>query len=104
MIQFRDVRKILVDIFNVNQIQSHQYDLPFQYNGHLINTSFKYKAYRKNRKRLGKKNGYQFLWKEAEAAVGNRLAQFTFLNERTYYTISSFIGDTATLLFYTRGR
>lgn len=103
MIQVPGCNKLLVDLFNVKSTSSHQYDLPFQYNGHLINTSFKYEAATKKQETLGKKSGYQFLWKEAEAAVGNRLAQFTFLNERTYYTISSFIGDTATLYFTRAG-
>jgi len=43
-------RKIIADIFNATSAEDHQYDLPFQYNGNLINTSFKYNANTKNRK------------------------------------------------------
>lgn len=94
-------RRIVADIFNVNSDEQHQYDLPFHYNGHLINTSFKYDANTKEQKPLGKRNGYQFLWKEASARVADTVAQLTLLNDRTYYTISSMVNDSATL-FLTR--
>jgi len=94
-------KKIIADIFNVRSDAVHQYDLPFQYNGSLINTSVKYKAHASSQETLGKKNGYQFLWKEASATAANTTAQLTFLNKNTYYTISTLITDT-TQLFFTR--
>ena len=48
---------------------------------------------------LGKKNGYQYLWKEAEASLKDTLAQFTFLNNRTFYTISTLVEDSASIFF-----
>ena len=103
MLQLPDGRKIVADIFNAVSAEDHQYDLPFQYNGNLINTSFKYNASTKKQETLGKKNGYQFLWKEAEAAAKDTLVQFTFLNNRTYYTISSLIEDSAQIYFTRTG-
>jgi hypothetical protein len=52
---------------------------------------------------LGKKNGYQFLWKEAEANIHDTLAQFTFMQGGTYYSISSLINDSAKIFFTRTG-
>lgn len=94
-------RRVIVDLFNILSGNSHQYDLPFHYNGHLISSSFKYNAFTKKQETLGAKNGYQFLWKEAEASVADTLVQLTILNDRTYYTISTLVADTAKV-FLTR--
>ena len=102
MIQLPDAKKPLtVDFFRTIAKDTHQYDLPFQYLGTVINTSFKYQSFTTNQTTLGTKNGYQFLWKEAEAKALKPLTQFTFLNNKTYYTISS-ITDDSTKLFFTR--
>lgn len=103
LLQLPQGRKMIVDVFNASSAGEHQYDLPFQYNGQLINASFKYESFSTKQETLGKKNGYQFLWKEAEANVVNTTAQFTFLNDRTYYSISSLIQDSAKLFFTRSG-
>ena len=101
MLQLPGKKKIIVDIFNAVSPEEHQYDLPFQYSGQVISTSFTYNAFAKNQEALGRKNGYQFLWKEAEADAPGPLSQFTFLNHKTYYSISS-LTDIATKIFFTR--
>ena len=101
MLELPGGKKMVADIFNVQSDKVHQYDLPFQYNGALINTSVKYKANAKKMEPLGKKNGYQYLWKEAEGIAVDTIVQLTFLNKNTYYTISSLVQDTARV-FYTR--
>ncbi len=93
--------KMIADIFNVRSENQHQYDLPFQYSGSLIGTTVKYKANAKKQEPLGKKNGYQYLWNVASGSVADTLVQLTFLNEHTYYTVSSLVQDTAQV-FYTR--
>ncbi|HEU5165241.1 MAG TPA: heparinase II/III family protein [Chitinophagaceae bacterium] len=103
MLQLPDGKKIMVDVFNVISSQQAQFDLPFQYSGQLISTSFKYSYSEKAQETLGKKNGYQFLWKEGEASVKDTIVQFTFLNNRTYYSISSLIESTASLFFTRTG-
>lgn len=103
MLQLPGSRKMVVDIFNVQSDTEHQYDLPFQYNGSLISTSVKYKSNTKKQEPLGKKNGYQFLWKEAEAAAADTTVQLTFLNKHTYYSISTLIQDSAQLFFTRTG-
>jgi oligo-alginate lyase len=101
MLQLPGQGKLMVDIFNVTTASTAQFDLPFHYDGQLINTSFQYKPATSEMQTLGKKNGYQFLWKEAEATIADTTVQFTFLNNRTYYTISSLIKGQASL-FLTR--
>ena len=101
LIQMPDQKKIIVDLFNANATSQTQFDLPFQCNGQLIATSFKYEPATKALETLGKRSGYQFIWKEAEASIKDTIAQFTFLNNRTFYTISSLIQDSARI-FLTR--
>jgi hypothetical protein len=103
MLELPGGKKIIADIFNTASSGQHQYDLPFQFSGNLINTTFRYKAATKKQETLGTKNGYQFLWKEAETDVKDTLAQFTFLNNRTYYSISSLIQGDAQLFFTRTG-
>lgn len=93
----------MVDLFDVRSPDEHQYDLPFHFNGQIIGTSFKYKAAANELKPLGKKNGYQFLWKEAEAGIKDTIAAVTFLNGKTYYTLSTIINDSGTVFFTRSG-
>lgn len=102
-LQLPNGKRLLFDLFNATAKDQHQYDLPFQYSGQLIKTSFNYKVSGSTQKPLGTKNGYQYLWKEAEAKVRDTLAQFTFLNGRTYYTISSVVEDSAQIFFTRTG-
>jgi len=95
--------KYIVDIFRAASPHEHQYDLPFQYSGQVMNTSFEYKAFTDARQPMGRKNGYQFLWKEAEAAPGKGMAQFTFLHGRSFYSLSSLTDDSTRLYFARAG-
>ncbi|HSC38800.1 MAG TPA: heparinase II/III family protein, partial [Chitinophagaceae bacterium] len=95
--------RYVVDFFQASSASAHQYDLPFQYSGQLMKTSFSYKAFTDSRQPLGRKNGYQFLWKEAEASVGAGMVQFTFLHDRTFYSLSSLADDSTRLLLARTG-
>ncbi|MBC7938013.1 MAG: alginate lyase family protein [Rhizobacter sp.] len=103
MIELPDGKKVIADLFSAAAATEHQYDLPFHYNGDLIWTSVKYKSYAARQETLGNKNGYQHLWKEAEAAVNDSLVQLTLLNNRTYYTISSLVQGAGTVFFTRSG-
>lgn len=103
MLQLPDGIKIFVDVFHALSPEKHQYDLPFQYKGQFIQTSFPYQANTKKMETLGNRNGYQFLWKEAEARVADTMAQFTFLNANTFYTISTLVRDSARIFFTLSG-
>ncbi len=92
-------KPVIVDIFRNLSDSSHQYDLPFNYLGTVISTNFKYKSNNDFLQTLGSKNGYQHLWKIAEANVSGKFNQFTYLNQNTFYTISSSTDDSATIYF-----
>jgi hypothetical protein len=100
MVQLPDQSKpLIIDLFKTTSNNIHQFDLPFNYSGTVISTNFKYLPALNSMKTLGNKNGYQFLWKEAEALVKAPLAQFTFLNDKSFYTISSLVVDSAQFFF-----
>lgn len=84
----RLLRPIIVDIFKVKSAEEHQYDLPFYYMGHFIDANFKYQAATTTKGLMGDKNGYQHLWKDAEADV-NSTSQFTWWQGTRFYTITS---------------
>ena len=94
-------KPLIIDIFRTHSSNQHQYDLPFQYSGTLIQTSFPYIPFTTTQTTLGNKNGYEHLWKEAEGKSTKPFSQFTFLNHSTYYSISS-LTDDSTQFFLTR--
>jgi hypothetical protein len=96
-------KPLLVDFFRTISNNMHQYDLPYNYIGNVISTNFKYATHGNNLHTLGNKNGYQHIWKEASANVKMPLAQFTFLNNQTFYTISSYVKDSAQFFFTRTG-
>jgi hypothetical protein len=91
---------VVIDVLSAFSEKEHQFDLPFYYLGHFITTNVEYKAFDKERKPMGKANGYQHLWKEAEG-VAKDLFSFTWLNGEGFYSISS-AADSASEIFFTR--
>ena len=80
---------VIIDLVEAHSENPHSYDLPFHYNGHLIETNFGVKADPTSRAPLGDKNGYQYLWKLAEASPVDGLSQVTWLLDRKFYSVSS---------------
>jgi len=80
---------VIVDIVQAQSENAHQYDLPFYYNGQLVETNFEISADPLNRTPLGSDNGYQHLWRvgESETIAGN--AQVTWLLDRRFYSVTS---------------
>jgi hypothetical protein len=78
---------VVLDIFRVDGEVSSQYDLPFYYFGQLIDTNLEYETSERLEK-LGAKNGYQHLWKEAEGVSEGENLKFTWANNNKFYTIS----------------
>ena len=99
MLTLPDQPKLIIDIFHTQSSKTHQYDLPFYYLGQFIHSSVEYTYAKTTMSPLGPKNGYQYLWKEGEAKVKDATVQMTFLNERDFYTISTMVTDTASILF-----
>jgi hypothetical protein len=96
----RFMKPIVVDLFKVDSDNEHQYDLPFYYMGHFIYSNTEYTSYDNTRTIMGSKNGYQYLWKEAET-TGNGLFKFSWMNGNRFYSITS-CADTSTKIYFAR--
>ncbi|ASP50014.1 heparinase II/III domain-containing protein [Cognaticolwellia beringensis] len=93
-------QSLVVDIFDVNSNEEHQYDLPVHFKGHLISTNFTLATQLTSLPVLGKENGYQHLWLKAQAQPKAGLAQITWLNDNgRFYTSSSIMDGDASLIF-----
>lgn len=84
-------KPIVIDLYEVTSDKSHQYDLSYYYLGQLMHTNIDYTPYTTQRTQLGSQNGYEYLWKEAEATIDDKLknASITFLNTNRFYTITT---------------
>lgn len=81
-------KPFLLDIIQLNSQTKNQYDLPFYYFGQIISANFKYES-PKILEPLGKANGYQHLWKEGNAVLADKNAKISWLNNGSYYTLTS---------------
>ena len=80
---------IVIDVMRASGDELHDYDLPFHYNGQLIETNYSIEADTQSRTPLGENNGYQYLWKVGEADLPDAQAQTTLLLDRRFYTLTS---------------
>ena len=78
----------VLDIFRVVSEKKNTYDLPWYYLGQIIDTSFEYSP-RAILRPLGKKNGYQHLYLEAEARPDAENIRFSWLSGGSFYTLTS---------------
>lgn len=72
----------------------HTYDLPYYYLGQLISTTWSYVT-EKTLKPLSTANGYEYLWKEADAKRTSHMSQLTWLTNNRFYTHTSLYADQA---------
>ena len=93
-------QSLVVDVFEVNSNEAHQYDLPVHYKGHLISTNFELATNLTSLPVLGTENGYQHLWLKAQAQPKAGLSQITWLNDNgRFYTNSSMMDGDASIIF-----
>lgn len=81
-------RPVLVDVYRVQSETEHIYDLPFYYMGHFIYSNYDYTPFTTKLEPFGEANGYQHLWKTAEANPEGT-AEFTWWNGTRFYSIVS---------------
>jgi hypothetical protein len=93
-------RPVILDVVTVDADRPHIYDLPFYYQGHLVNTSVAYRAYRSTVTSSGGSDGYQHLWLEAVGPATSG-AQWTWLLGGRYYSITAST-DSSTEVLFTR--
>jgi hypothetical protein len=89
---------ILIDLMSAEGEATHDFDLPFHYNGQLIETNYTVNADTQDRDPLGESNGYQYLWKVGEAELDEALAQTTIILDRRFYTLTSAVPEGTDLI------
>ncbi|GEP51148.1 hypothetical protein FNO01nite_18200 [Flavobacterium noncentrifugens] len=95
-------RPFLLDIMQVDSKTANQYDLPFYYFGQLMSENFSLET-PKSLEPLGKKNGYQHLWKEASATLSEPNAKISWLDEERFYTLTAVTHPNDEVLFVRTG-
>lgn len=92
-------KPILIDVFRVKATNSNQFDLPLWFQGHLLNTSFQYQAQTQQQSTLGKKFGYQHLWKEAIGKSTSNQAKFTWFQQGQFFSATAWVSNNDELIF-----
>ena len=99
IIKDEDLEKpYLLDIMKVTSNKVNKYDFPFYFFGQVIHTNFDYKT-PKTLTALGDKNGYQHLYVEGSANASNENSKFSWLNNNTFYTLTTVTNNKDELLF-----
>ncbi|SEL46448.1 Alginate lyase [Aquimarina amphilecti] len=88
----------IIDVYAITAKETHQYDLNFMYQGQVMETNFEYLK-ENTLSPLGVKNGYQHLWKLAEGKSNQNFATLTWLNQNSFYSISSLIDKESNMVF-----
>jgi oligo-alginate lyase len=91
-------KPFIVDVFNLQSNSKNQYDLPFHYFGQIIATSFDYSV-PKSLTTLGDKYGYNHIWNEGSGIANAESIQFTWLNNRRFYTLTSATSKSDEIIF-----
>lgn len=81
-------KPFLLDIIQLDSKTANQYDLPFYYLGQFISANFAYEI-PKSLEPFGKANGYQHLWKEGSTLLSTDNSKISWLNEGSFYTLTS---------------
>ena len=95
-------KPFLLDIMQVDSKTTNQYDLPFYYLGQFMSANFAFETPR-TLEPLGKANGYQHLWKEGSAIVSETNAKISWLNEGSFYTLTTVTQPNDEVLFVRTG-
>jgi oligo-alginate lyase len=77
---------VVADIMRIHSRESHRYDLPLHYQGHLMRVGPSLKSHTATRPVLGTDNGYQHVWVDAEALPTAKDAFLTWRLNNRFYT------------------
>ncbi|AXT58886.1 heparinase [Aquimarina sp. AD10] len=90
---------LVIDVMQFKSKTTHQFDLPFYYNGQIIDTNFEYSS-PETLTKVGEKNGYQHLWLEGKSILKEeRTLQTTWKANQTFYTLSTLAKQNDEFLF-----
>lgn len=77
---------IAIDLLRVDGDKPARYDLPLHYAGHIMRVGFEAQRHTAARPVLGRANGYQHLWVDAESAPSADVRSITWLLDKRFYT------------------
>ncbi|GJQ62383.1 MAG: hypothetical protein SCALA702_14360 [Melioribacteraceae bacterium] len=92
------LKPALIDVYRVESEKEHTYDMPFYYKGHFIYSNYEYTPFTDQLNKMGKANGYQHLWKTAEAEP-KETGIFTWWNGNRFYSIVSNTDEKSKVFF-----
>lgn len=81
-------KPLVIDILRANSDSTHIYDLPYHYDGQVMNLSVPQAVKVNNLRPLGNDFGYQHLWLESEACGIDGTVSFTYLQGKRFHTIT----------------
>lgn len=90
---------LLIDVFNLFSDTKHSYDLPFWYQGHIVNTPFSM-VNGSQLNAFGKSHGYEHIWHTATGNIKDKSnAAITILNNKKFYT-TTFLCNAGTKIHF----
>ncbi|MEM6343525.1 MAG: alginate lyase family protein [Bacteroidota bacterium] len=99
-------RPLLIDIFRVTAAQNasqHQFDLPFYFQGQLMNSNFEYEISTTGPSVLGTSDGYQHLYQEAKGHSPQNTAWINCFNGEDFFTLYTAVDSTDELILARAG-
>lgn len=76
----------MIDLVHATSEDTHTYDLPLHYSGHIMEYDFKAARNVEGRPVLGSENGYQHIWVDAEAQLEEGKGALTWILDGRFYT------------------
>ncbi|BDD00944.1 alginate lyase family protein [Persicobacter psychrovividus] len=92
IVQIQDAslnKPFFVDVMEGFSKEEHSYDLAYHYLGQVMDYSFDTFNSEKTLSPLGTEGGFQYIWKVATAETHTKNAQFSWLNDKTFYSITT---------------
>lgn len=82
-------KPLLIDVFRLQSEEAHQLDLPFHFQQQLLSANFDYEVFGEKLEVLGEKQGYQHVWKEAEAKAENGEVRLSWFSDNKFYELTT---------------
>ncbi len=77
---------IVIDLMSAASEETHRYDLPLHYSGHIMEFDFDVTSHVGGRPVLGSDNGYQHIWSDAQGTIDSGSGMLTWINDGRFYS------------------
>ena len=95
---------LLIDLVRVNsKTTNSSYDLPYHFEGDILNLGFDYTPFTGELHPLGTSNGYQHLWNIAQGGTSADHASISWLDNSRIHTLSFAVDEGAELILSRSG-